>query len=143
MLRGFALAVVLLNLALLLWGSGRPGPERPPASQQMVLPDSDLPTLVLLQESSSDPAELPSVVTPCLLLGPVSGDDADTLVEAAVAWNMTWRRSEEEDGIWVEIEPEEPSNWPEGDIRALADSMGAEIFPCQDVDAIAPGGPRP
>lgn len=143
MLRGFALAILLLNLALLMWGSSRPAPQAlvPKADDQA--PAAALPTLTLIDEAQHDPVDAASVRVPCLRIGPLAPDDAETAVSSATAWNLSWRRSDGEEGSFLDVKPGTGSTLPEIELQALADALAAEISPCQAADPIAPEPRRP
>ncbi len=143
MLRGLAFAILVLNLALLLWGSSRPKSELPAVGIQNPASTGDLPGLVLIDETQPDPVVSTPAVVPCLLLGPMSAVAADALEAGLTAWNLTWQRRDEADGIVFAVEPGSDSVWPEQGLWALAEKLETEILPCPGEDAIAPGPLKP
>ena len=148
MLRGFALAILLLNLALLLWGSSRAGSERAPFAVEELGSATELPTLILLDEVGSDEVgsdEVGSSEPPgaCMRLGPLSADDADLMLRGFADLDLAWQRSESADGTVLEVEPGSSLEWPETDLRALAEALAAVISPCRGEDLIAPEPSRP
>lgn len=150
MLRGLALAILLLNLALLLWGSSRPGLQRPVPPMGNQASPAPLPTLVLIDEVPGsvlldvhdevprDPMGRMTVVSPCLRIGPLSADDTATLPERTAAWNLAWQRSDGREGSMLDVAPGVGAAWPESDLRALAEALATEISPCATADPIAP-----
>lgn len=143
MLRGLALAMLLVNLALLLWGSSRSGSQVVVVGERQRADSVQLSSLVLLEERPERAVAQAEDAVTCLRLGPLPAADADTLVAAIVAWDLRWRRSDSDDGALLFVEPDSRSAWREGDIRALADTLATEIIPCPEADPIALEPPRP
>lgn len=144
MFRGLALLMLLLNLALLLWGSSRPLPERDAAEIRDQSSTDALPTLRLIDAGPAVTArEQAFPEERCLRFGPLGVEESASAVEKLAAWNLAWRRSEEGVATVLEIRPGSGSDWPEEDIRALAASLASEIFPCRIADPIAPEAPKP
>lgn len=141
MLRGLALAILLVNLALLLWGSSRSGSQSPAARMGDQASLAELPTLVLIDEGDEAPEDSRdsmTVISPCLRIGPLSADDAATLLERASPLNLAWQLSDGREGSMLEVVSGVGSAWPESDLRALARALAAEISPCLTADPIAP-----
>lgn len=143
MFRGLALAMLLVNLALLLWGSSRSGSQVAVVGERQRADSVPLPSLVLLEERPKRAVEPAEDAVACLRLGPLPAADADTLVAAIAAWDLRWRRSDSDDGALLFVEPDRRSAWREGDIRALADTLATEIIACPEADPIASAPPRP
>lgn len=144
MLRGFALAILLVNLALLFWGSSRAGPDTPSGSSQRSASTDELPTLVLLDDASRDSDESIPGASACIRFGAMPEDVIDTLTVAiGEAWNSSWRRIEEPGGVYVEVSTAGLATGSERDLRALAGSLGAQILPCRHAETIAPEVSRP
>lgn len=142
MLRGLALAILLVNLALLLWGSSRPEPQGSPLRVGGSPSDENLPTLVLIEETREDPvAPLPADL--CMRIGPLDPRDADALEGNLVAWSLDWQRREGAEGWVLEVGPGRSPVWPENELRAIAGALAAEISPCRTPDPIAPEPSRP
>jgi len=143
MLRGLALAILLLNLALLLWGGSR-AESQTSASRLGDRPSAfELPTLVLLDEVVELPVAQTPFTDPCLSIGPLDSDGADALEASAAAWNLHWQRRDGPEGSVLNVGPGRDSTWPESDLRALAGVLAAEISSCRMPDPIAPEPSRP
>lgn len=148
MLRALALLVLLVNLALLLWGSGRPPPahmrEEPPP-----LPDG-LASLLLLEESEHRiprPLPVPSgeTATSCLRLDVAE----DRSTAEALAAEVTARGHAVD---WLDVGdtrlvfearpgPAGHEAWSEPDLVALARELGLEWAVCLEVPAETPIAP--
>lgn len=125
MLRGLALAVLLLNLALWLWGrqqlpapiSAAPGPDQ----------GEVLPSLVLL-----GPVEtLPAAPELCLSLGPVTAEEAAELVEDWLPAGVSWRRRDIEGAIWLDLRAAPAFGLPS--LELIAEAYGvASTGPCPE-----------
>lgn len=137
------MAILLLNLALLFWGSSRPASQGPALRGGDRSSAAELPRLVLVDEAKERPVGSQSVAGRCLRMGPLDPEDAIAMEESLASWNLTWQRREGAEGWVLDVEPGSSSVWPESDIRALADAVAAEISPCRTPDPIAPERPRP
>ncbi len=150
MLRALALLVLVVNLALLLWGSsrGRPegvAPEPPP------LPP-ELPSLVLLSESERPLVERREAevtpADPCLRFtfeGDPESVAALALAMAAVGHDATWLQLDDQTGA-LELRPSQAlglEGWSEERVLAQAAAAGLVPEPCleegeEDAELIAP-----
>lgn len=142
MLRGLALAILLLNLALFFWGSSRVEPSGPAASPDAPSSLDHLPELVLLEEIAEEPVA-PASSDPCVEIGPVDPEEADALQSTLASLALQWQRRDSAEGSLLVVEPGSASGWPESDIRALVGALDTEISACRTLDPIAPEPPRP
>ncbi|TVS18185.1 MAG: hypothetical protein EA417_04150 [Gammaproteobacteria bacterium] len=147
MLRALALLVLLVNLALLLWGSSRGRPEGLAPDPPPLPPE--LPSLVLLSESEHPLVERRDIdvpaAGPCLRFSFEADREALAalaLAMAAVGHDATWLQLDDQVAA-LELRPGEAGleGWSEERLVALAEAEGLLPEPCreeEDAQLIAP-----